>query len=59
MFIGCTEGDVHLVGGAHKYQGTVEICLDHSWCLVAQQDWDNVDAIVVCRELGGYNTSGK
>ena len=59
MFKDNTKGAVCHVGGAHKFQGTVEICLDHSWCLVAQDDWDNLDAIVVCRELGGYNNSGK
>ena len=47
----CTEGDVHLVGGAHKFQETVEICLDSSWCLVSQHSWDNRDARIVCREL--------
>ena len=59
LFIDCTEGDVRLVGGAHKFQGTVEICLDSSWCLVSQHGWDNRDARTVCRELGGYNPSGK
>ena len=53
----CTEGDVRLVGGAHKFHGTVEICLDHFWCLVSQDDWDNLDAIVFWREFGGYNNS--
>ena len=56
--IDCTGGDVRLVGGAHKFQGTVEICLDGSWCLVSQHGWDNRDARIVCRELGGYNPSG-
>ena len=59
LFIDCSEGDVRLVGGAHKFQGTVEICLDGSWCLVSQHGWDNRDARIVCRELGGYNPSGK
>ena len=55
LFLDCTEGDVRLVGGAHKFQGTVEICLDSSWCLVSQHGWDNREAKTVCRELGGYN----
>lgn len=40
------------------FQGTVEICLDNVWCLVAEHGWDDNDARVVCRKLGGYNASG-
>ena len=58
-YLDCTEGDVRLVGGAHNFQGTVQICLDNVWCLVAQQGWDDNDARVVCRQLKGYNPNGK
>ena len=26
----CNDGDVHLVGGASKYQGRVEVCLNRA-----------------------------
>ena len=45
--------------GRHKFEGTVEICLDSIWCVVAQHGWDDDDARVVCRQTGGYNASGK
>ena len=55
----CTDGDVRLVGGVHNFQGTVQICLDSVWCLVAQNGWDDNDAKVVCKQLKGYNPSGR
>ena len=58
-FLACKEGDIRLVGGKHKFEGTVEICLDSSWTVVAQNGWDDDDARVVCRQIGGYNASGK
>lgn len=32
--------------------GTVEIRLNEGWVEVCDQDWDNVDAKVLCREMG-------
>ena len=37
--------------------GTIEICYQNVWGLIADQNWDNNDAKVVCRQLG-YNTEG-
>ena len=37
----CVDGDVHLVGGASKYQGRVEVCLNRAWgtvCASNSQD---------------------
>ena len=50
-YIGCTEGEVRLVGGANSTEGRVEICLDDEWGTVCDQMWDNTDARVVCRQL--------
>ena len=51
---------MRLVGGAHNFQGTVQVCLDSGvWCLVAQNGWDNNDARIVCKQLKGYNPNGK
>lgn len=54
----CKEGDVRLTNGSHSYEGTVEVCLDNTWCLVAQHGWDDADARVVCKQIGKYNSSG-
>lgn len=54
----CTEGDIRLMGGSHPFEGTVEICLDKSWGLVSQHGWDDADAIIVCKQIGGYNATG-
>ena len=56
----CTEGSVRLVGGPNNssLQGTVEICLDKSWSLIAQHGWDDNDARVICKQLGVNNPQG-
>ena len=53
----CTEGDVRLTGfTASELQGNVEVCHDNQWGTVCDDRWGDVDARVVCRQLGFSGT---
>ena len=52
LYIECVEGEVHLVNGATENEGTVELCLNNLWGLIADSGWSQSDAEVVCRQLG-------
>ena len=49
---GCSESEVQLVDGRTEKDGRVEICLNGIWGSVCDDNWDERDATVVCRQLG-------
>ena len=48
----CEEGAVHVVGGDGKSYGTVEVCIGGIWGLITDNNWDDKDSVVICRQLG-------
>lgn len=48
------EGDVRLVDGVSMYEGRVEVCTNGEWGTVCWRNWNNQEAMVVCRQLGFY-----
>ena len=52
MLSGCIEGEIRLVNGNTKLEGTVEVCRNDLWGLVSDERWDTEDATVVCKQLG-------
>ena len=47
--------DIRLVGSSSADKGVVEIMYQGVWGTICDDGWDDIDATVVCRELGFLN----
>ena len=48
----CREGALRLMDGQNEREGRVELCHDNRWGTICDDLWGNLDAEVVCRQLG-------
>ena len=48
----CTNNEVRLVDGTDQTNGRFEICLGGTWGTVCDEEFHNIDARIVCKQLG-------
>ena len=51
----CDHGAVRLADSLEEGVGRVEICLGNRWGTVCHRSFDELDAAVLCRQLGYYS----
>ena len=51
------KGELKLTNGSTVSEGIVEICLNETWVQVCDNNWDQQDSIVACKQLG-YSDKG-
>ena len=52
LLIYCLDASIRIVGGTNEREGRVEIMYQGIWGTICDNGWDDIDATVVCREMG-------
>ncbi|VDH99035.1 Hypothetical predicted protein [Mytilus galloprovincialis] len=52
--VDCRETNVRLSGGSHDMEGRVEILRKGIWSAICDEDWDDVEATIVCKTLASF-----
>lgn len=48
------ETNLRLSGGSHNMEGRVEILRKGQWAAICDEDWDDVEATIVCKTLASF-----
>lgn len=48
----CNEGVIRSVNGTLLNEGRIEVCTNGVWGSICGSNFDPIDAVVACRELG-------
>ena len=57
VIAGCDDWDIRLIDGSKESEGRVEVCFGNVYGTVCDDFWDELEARVVCRQLGYTGTS--
>ena len=57
-FSACDTGEVRLVNGSRPTEGRVEVCDNGQFFTVCDDNWDELEARVVCNQLNYSSSAG-
>lgn len=52
----CVQGSARLVNGTIIQEGRIEVCSNGIWSMVCQNNWNAIDAYILCKQLGYVGT---
>lgn len=48
----CSDGNGRIAGRSSDLIGRVEVCVNGTWGTVCEEGWNDLSALVLCRQLG-------